>query len=75
MIWVHYQSYSYSPQASKTRVNSHQIAQVLIKCEQKHTEELAIIFSHFNNGSLALTYLTNLVRPYDLEPFLTKFGR
>ncbi len=31
-------------------------------------------FSHCNNGSLALTYLTNLWRPYDLELFLTKFG-
>ncbi len=32
-------------------------------------KELAMQFSHFYNGSLALTYLTNLVRPYDLEPF------
>ena len=26
-------------------------------------------FSHFNDGSLALTYLTNLPPPYDLEFF------
>ncbi len=37
-------------------------------------KELAMQNSHCNNGSLALTYLTNLARPYDLEPFLTKFG-
>ncbi len=37
-------------------------------------KELAMQFSHFNNGSLALTYLTNLPRPYDFELFFTKYG-
>ena len=30
--------------------------------------------SHFNNGTLALPYLTYLARPYDLELFFTEFG-
>ncbi len=29
--------------------------------------------SHCNNGNLALTYLTNLLRPYDRELFFHKF--
>ncbi len=33
-----------------------------------------MIFSHFNNGTLALPYLTYLAQPYDLEPFFTEFG-
>ena len=37
-------------------------------------KELAIIFSHLNNGTLALPYLTYLARPYDLEIFFTEFG-
>ncbi len=38
-------------------------------------QELAMQFSHFNNVSLALTYLANLPWPYDIELFFTKFGR
>ncbi len=30
--------------------------------------------SHLNNGTLALTYLPNLARPYDLELIFTEFG-
>ena len=38
------------------------------------TQELAMQFSHCNNGTLALTYFTNLARPYDLELFFMKVG-
>ena len=31
------------------------------------SKELAMQNSHCNNGTLGLTYLTNLPRPYDLE--------
>ena len=37
-----------------------------------YTKELAMQFSHFNNGSLAMAYLSDLPRPYDLELFSTK---
>ncbi len=37
-------------------------------------QELAMQFSHFNDGTLTLTYLPNLVRPYDLELIFTEFG-
>ncbi len=30
--------------------------------------------SHFNNRTLALTYLPDLAQPYDLEPIFTEFG-
>ena len=35
-------------------------------------KDLAMQFAHFNNGSLALTYLTDLLQPYDLELFFHK---
>ena len=38
------------------------------------SKELAMQNSHCNNGTLGLTYLTNLLRLYDLELFFTKFG-
>ncbi len=31
-------------------------------------------YLHFNNGSMGLTYLTDLAQPYDLELICTEFG-
>ncbi len=34
-----------------------------------------IAFIDFNDGRLALTYLTNLARPYNFELIFTEFGQ